>query len=117
MKKKLHQVYVKRTTYQNWRKQTFDIGIKSWFLVQKAYPIGTYNKKYMPCQIEKKITHSMYVRKLKKTMGISKTFNIVYVFSFHSLDEPIFLDISNSRSGFYQVEDNDTVTQQGKQIF
>ena len=94
------------------RKQLFVVGdqvIVS--LLRERFPVGTYSKlkskKYGPYQIVKKIKDNAYVVALPDSMGISKTFNVVDIFSYYSSEEPMYPDIpTNLRSSFSQVGEN-----------
>ena len=66
------------------------------------------SKKHGPYQIVKKINDNAYVVALLDSMGISKTFNVVDIFPYYSLDELMYPDIpTNSRSSFFQVGETD----------
>ena len=77
------------------------------FLGQEKFPVDTYSKlqskKYSPYQIVKKIHDNTYVVALPDSIEISKTFNVADIYLYYSSNKPMYSDIPNSRSSFFQV--------------
>lgn len=68
------------------------------FLRKKWFPMGTYSK----------LQPKNYGLYMPNILRISKTFNVVDIYLFHSPEEPYYLYIrGNSRSSFFQVKEID----------
>ncbi|XP_048133484.1 uncharacterized protein LOC125314669 [Rhodamnia argentea] len=95
------------------RKHVFVVGDQVMvFLRKERLPAGSYNKlqqkKYEPYTIGRKINNNAHIIDLSCSMGISNTFNVANLSPFHESIDPLYPDpISNSRTSFSQVGEND----------
>ncbi|KAI4338266.1 hypothetical protein L6164_016608 [Bauhinia variegata] len=76
------------------------------------FPVGIYNKlqakKYGPYHIRRKINDNAYMVGLPNSMGISKMFNVVNIYTYYPSDKPLYPNDSvHSRANLFQVEETD----------
>ncbi|GJS34701.1 hypothetical protein Tco_0533083 [Tanacetum coccineum] len=91
------------------RKKVFQVGDEVMvFLHKECFPVRTYSKlqpkKYGPYKILRKINDNAYVVDLLNTMSISKTFNVLDIYEFHSEDVN---EDKHSRTSSFKERGND----------
>ncbi|GKA06116.1 hypothetical protein Tco_0685236 [Tanacetum coccineum] len=93
------------------REKLFQVGDEVMvFIYKEHFSVGTYSKlqpkKHGPYMIPRKINNNAYVLDMPNTMSISKTFNVSYIYEFHSgnMNGGKHLRINSSEEMRYDVD-------------